>query len=170
MSKFKFEAQVFTQVEIEADSVEEARRKFLSSEFSDVFDIGGQKGDIIMAEGSAELTSEPGMKPMPFEINGNSVHDVILNLADVAYELGCAFDDEGEIAKAIYKGTDCGCVFDCDTKGITVAGYAEGADAECPSHRLDYPFSPHDFWTTLEEADAEGVQMWHEWNDEEEDA
>ena len=40
-----------------------------------------------------------------------------------------------EHAKALaekwcFKYTDCGCCFSSDSEGITVAGYAEGSDAE----------------------------------------
>jgi hypothetical protein len=50
---------------------------------------------------------------------------------------------------------------------VTVSGYAEGADAECEVHRLYFPFDGEYWDAALEEADYEGCQMWHEWNDDE---
>ena len=69
------------------------------------------------------------------------------------------------IAKAIYKATACGCVFSYNDTKVTVSGYAEGADADCPAHILIFPFEEGEFWSAIEKADAEGCEMWHEWND-----
>lgn len=74
---------------------------------------------------------------------------------------------EGMLSKHVFKATQCGCVFVKRPDGVIVAGYAEGADAECTEHHLTYPFQMDDFWSELEEADDEGVAMWHEWNDTE---
>jgi hypothetical protein len=82
----------------------------------------------------------------------------------LADEVGVEHPDR--IAKAIFKATECGCVFSYDATSVTVSGYAEGADAECQPHTLTFPFTMEDFWSSIEEADAEGVEMWHEWNDE----
>ena len=95
---------------------------------------------------------------------------MINNIKELALYLGVPACFQGEYGKAvervIFKHTDCGCVFDHDQDGIEVAGYAEGADAECPTHRLDYPFDEYDFEATLEQADDEGCVLWHEWNDD----
>lgn len=77
---------------------------------------------------------------------------------------------EGAIAKHVFKYTQCGCVFVKRQDSVTVAGYAEGADADCEERRLTYPFPMGDFWSELDEADAEGVALWHEWNNTEDDA
>ena len=85
----------------------------------------------------------------------------IRNFSDLQDEVGTE-----NVAKALYKGTECGIVFIDDDAGVAVAGYAEGADAECGSIRLDYPFESEDFWTAVDEADAEGCALWDMWNDE----
>jgi hypothetical protein len=94
---------------------------------------------------------------------------MIHNIKQLAAQVGvpdCFVGDYWKaVERAVYKGTSCGCTFSHDDHGIEVAGYAEGADAECPTHRLDYPFSVEAFWCTLEQADEEGCEMWHEWND-----
>ena len=69
------------------------------------------------------------------------------------------------VAKHVFKYTQCGCVFVKLPDGVSFAGYAEGSDADCTEHRLTYPFQMADFWSELEEADAEGVALWHESND-----
>jgi len=93
---------------------------------------------------------------------------MIHNIKQLAEHVGVPACFQGEydkaVARLVYKYTDCGCTFDHDQNGIEVAGYAEGADAECPTHRLDYPFSGEAFWCTLELADEEGCEMWLRWN------
>lgn len=95
---------------------------------------------------------------------------MVHNIRQLAEHVGvphCFTGDYGKaVERAVYKGTECGCTFAHDVNGIEVAGYAEGADADCPTHRLDYPFSVEAFWLTLMDADQEGVDMWNEWNDE----
>lgn len=86
----------------------------------------------------------------------------ITSLADLATHIGC---DPARILRLLFKDTDCGVVFNHDEKGVTVCGYAEGADAECMDHRLDYPFHEAEFWKAVEEADAEGGALWEEWNE-----
>ena len=78
------------------------------------------------------------------------------------------------LEKWVFKGTDCGCVFgtmlttdqSADPEGIYVGGYAEGSDAELPLHTLEWGFTIEEFNAALDEADAEGVEAWHEANDE----
>ena len=72
---------------------------------------------------------------------------------------------EERIAKAVYSHTRCGCVFRKVSEGVEFAGYAEGAEAECYLYQLSYPFDMDTFLRELDEADAEGVELWHEWND-----
>ena len=64
------------------------------------------------------------------------------------------------LKKWVFKGTDCGCVFGDDEKGVYVGGYAEGSPAELPPHRLEYPFKLEDWNVALSTADEEGVEEW----------
>ena len=74
--------------------------------------------------------------------------------------------------KSVFKGTACGCVFDADEKGVLVCGYAEGSDAELPTHYLKWGFTMDEYNAALAQADAEGTDEWHlayndmEFNDE----
>ena len=70
------------------------------------------------------------------------------------------------LRKWVFKGTECGCIFDSDEKGIMVGGYAEGSDAELPMHNLDWGFTIKEFTEVLEFADEEGVTAWHEANED----
>ena len=70
------------------------------------------------------------------------------------------------LRKWVFKGTECGCIFDSDEKGIMVGGYAEGSDAELPMRGLDWGFTIEEFTEALDDADREGVTAWHEANDE----
>ena len=87
---------------------------------------------------------------------------IINTLSDLAKDIGC---DRDAISKALFKGTSCGVSFMTTEKGISIAGYAEGAgDAECMPHELNYPFESKDFWKALETADIEGCELWDEYN------
>ena len=70
------------------------------------------------------------------------------------------------LEKYVFKGTECGCVFDSDEKGIMVGGYAEGSDAELPMRGLDWGFTIEEFTEALDDADKEGCFAWLEANDE----
>jgi hypothetical protein len=70
------------------------------------------------------------------------------------------------ISKSAFKYTQCGCVFGTYPEGIYVAGYAEGSDAELPTYSLNWGFTIEEYWDALGQADAEGVEAWHEANDE----
>lgn len=68
------------------------------------------------------------------------------------------------IRKVIFKSTTCGCTFDEVPDGIEFSGYAEGADADCITHRLMYPFEMAQFYIELAQADEEGCELFDEWN------
>ena len=70
-------------------------------------------------------------------------------------------DAKAAVTKAVYKNTECGCSFDSDASGIHLSGYAEGSDAELPTHSLDWGFTYEDWNHTMADADAEGVAEWH---------
>lgn len=89
---------------------------------------------------------------------------LIKGFIDLCAEVGSAWETEASVAKRLYKDTACGISFLADDEGIELAGYAEGANVECPVHRLDYPFTSEKFWAEVEAADQEGCDMWEEWN------
>jgi hypothetical protein len=93
----------------------------------------------------------------------------IRTLKELATEIGV--DDPGRIGRVLFKSTKCGIVFNVaeDAQGITVCGYAEGADAECLPIELRFPFASDVFWNAVEQADDEGVELWHEWNDDDDE-
>ena len=70
------------------------------------------------------------------------------------------------LRKWVFRGTECGCIFDSDEKGIMVGGYAEGSDGELPMHDLDWGFTIEEFTEVLEAADKEGCIAWHEANED----
>jgi hypothetical protein len=90
---------------------------------------------------------------------------MVHNLTDLAGTIGCE-DSVAAISKALFKGTDCGIVFDGGHDYVSVCGYAEGVDAECVPYKLHYPFSTKQFWACVNLADADGVEMWLEGRDE----
>ena len=66
----------------------------------------------------------------------------------------------------VFKGTECGCVFESDEKGIIVGGYAEGSDAEIPMYDLEWGFTLEEWDAALDAADKEGCIAWHEAHDQ----
>lgn len=72
-------------------------------------------------------------------------------------------DDERRrrIAWRLFKDTACGISFYCPPEAtyVSVTGYAEGTDGECPPHNLRFPFSKREFWEAVEDADKEGVEL-----------
>ena len=68
--------------------------------------------------------------------------------------------------KSVFKYTECGCIFDANENGVRVGGYAEGSDAELPMHSLNWGFTMEEYNAALDKADDQGVEAWHEANDE----
>jgi hypothetical protein len=95
----------------------------------------------------------------------------INNCADLWFEwMGGEETEETSKAllkKWVFKGTECGCVFKSDEKGIKVGGYNElGESAELPTYDLKWGFTLNAFKEALDYADADGVEAWHEANED----
>lgn len=92
----------------------------------------------------------------------------INNIVELAAHVGVPScfrgSHEAAIARIVFKNTECGCVFAANAHQVEIAGYAEGADAECPTHVIEYPFDAQRFWSVLDQADEEGCEMWYRWN------
>ncbi len=95
---------------------------------------------------------------------------MICNLDDLAHTIGAGHQTEESIAKRLFKDTECGITFSAHAAGVTVAGFAEGSDAECPPHALDYPFSAEEFEAAITEADTEGCEAFDDANEYDEHA
>lgn len=89
---------------------------------------------------------------------------IINNIFELAVAVGTPEDRVSLIGRAVYKYTECGCVFNETATGVTVCGYAEGADAECVPIALDYPFTLEEWESALDQADEDGCDLWNEWN------
>jgi hypothetical protein len=71
------------------------------------------------------------------------------------------------LRKHIFKGTECGCVFRSDEKGVVVGGYNElGGEGELPTYDLKWGFTINAFKEALDYADADGVEAWNEANED----
>jgi hypothetical protein len=82
---------------------------------------------------------------------------VINTIAELAEHLGTESD---RVGRRLYKDTSCGIGFHHDASGVTVSGYCEGTDADCPAHHLAWGFSAEQFDAAVEEADQDGCAMW----------
>lgn len=86
---------------------------------------------------------------------------MIRNLLDLSMHLGCA-ETVASISRRLYKDTECGISFWADRTSVSVAGYAEGTDAECQPYVLTFPFTDTEFDKAVENADAEGCLLFDE--------
>lgn len=84
---------------------------------------------------------------------------MINNLADLAIHLGAKEPTVESIAHRVYKDTSGSC-FTADETKVTVAGYVEGCDGECPRHELAFPFTPDAFDEALKDCDREADELW----------
>jgi hypothetical protein len=103
---------------------------------------------------------------------------MIKNLQDLAHHVSAARDastgatDEetaSSIGRRLYKDTDCGICFSAKATGVSMAGYAEGSNAECSDIDLDFPFTGEAFDAAVKEADEEGSALWDECNQDQTD-
>ena len=103
---------------------------------------------------------------------------MIKNLQDLAAHVSAARDastgatDEetaSSIGRRLYKDTECGIGFTAKPNGVEVAGYAEGANAECHDIFLAYPFTGEAFDAAVKQADEEGCALWEMWNSDQTD-
>lgn len=75
--------------------------------------------------------------------------------------------DTNDIERMLFKHTNCGCCYLAKEDYVSVVGYAEGSgDAECPEHRLYFPFTIEEWCDAVEAADQEGCELWEECNEE----
>ena len=66
------------------------------------------------------------------------------------------------LAKRLFKDTSSGCCFYRNPVYVSVSGYVEGWDGQCPSHRLDFPFTAAQFWAEVSAGDKEACEIWNE--------
>jgi len=65
-----------------------------------------------------------------------------------------------KLRKTVYKYTDCGAWIVREDCRVIVGSTVEGADAEVQPIRLDYPFSPQQYWEALEALESEADLIW----------
>jgi len=70
------------------------------------------------------------------------------------------------IAKAVYKGTDCGACVTFDREGAHCGSIVEGSQAEVTRPVLVWGFDHKDFWDLLDSIEKEACELWHEANDD----
>ncbi len=97
----------------------------------------------------------PANEPIP-DPDENMINDE----RDLAEWLGV--DEPQSIARALYKATRCGIGYYATDTYVTVSGYCEGVEAECPSYALLYPFPAEEFDRACQSADQDGCDLWNE--------
>lgn len=86
----------------------------------------------------------------------------IRNASDLAALLGANGTSEEALSRRVYKATDCGAWLAKTHDGVQVGSIVEGTDATTDTHDLQYPFTPAEFWTALEEVEAEASYIWNQ--------
>ena len=97
--------------------------------------------------------------------SGEGDEAVICSVNDLCGHLGTTPD---RLERDMFKYTECGMPIAWDDEKVTLCVYAEGADAEW-SHDLFFPFTAKEFDNMVEVVEEESEELWHEWNDDEED-
>lgn len=99
------------------------------------------------------------------ELSGTGDQTVICSVNDLCDYLDTTPD---RLKRDMFKYTKCGMPIAWDDEKVTLCVYAEGADAEW-SHDLFFPFTGKDFNHMVEVVEEESDELWHEWNDDEEE-
>ncbi len=73
-------------------------------------------------------------------------------------------DSSKYLKKRLFKDTTCGACFSVhkDLCGVSVSGYVEGLDVECPVHNFTFPFHIDDFRAAVQVCDTEANEIWTE--------
>lgn len=70
-----------------------------------------------------------------------------------------------DIARRVYKDTSCGVCYLANENGVTLSGYAEGDQGQCPEYLLMWgKFNGEMFIQAMEEADRDGCERFDELN------
>lgn len=136
---------------VEADSDEEADKKLLAGVIEKKFNRVTSQDCYEGWEYKSHITAE----------------EVITSADDIAKLYG--EKDASSLERALFKYTDCGMCEEWDDKKITLVGYVEGCDAEHPNETLYFPFTVEKFREVRDRLEKEADEMWHEWNDSEEE-
>lgn len=99
------------------------------------------------------------------KVSGTGDGAVICSVEDLCRELGTTTDD---LERYMYEHTECGMPISWDDEGVTLVGYAEGADCDHPSDTLLFPFTMGVFNDTVATLEVEADELLHGWNDAEE--
>ena len=97
--------------------------------------------------------------------SGKGDETVICSVNDLCDYLGTTPD---RLERDMFKYTACGMPIAWDDDKVTLCVYAEGADSEW-SHDLFFPFTAKEFNNLVDYVEEESEQLWHEWNDDEEE-
>lgn len=102
-------------------------------------------------------------------VNGKTGINSVTQLATI-YGFDGEVRDAGKyLKKRLFKETDCGVCFSVhnDMTGVSVSGYVEGVDCECPEHELIFPFHIDDFTAAVKACDDEAEEMLQQWESQE---
>lgn len=72
-------------------------------------------------------------------------------------------------SKRIYKGTACGAWLSAEGNVVSVGSIVEGADVDCETRWLEWPFSSDEFWKMVNDVEAEADEIWTEWHTDDEE-
>jgi hypothetical protein len=93
----------------------------------------------------------------------------IHNVAELCEQLGVEHPEQ--IARCLYKATDCGAWIRLSADSVLVGSIVEGADFGTATYRLRYPFTMEDFDARIQaiEVEADAIWQWANLEGEDED-
>lgn len=89
---------------------------------------------------------------------GRVVKVGIMNVEELAAVLGWSPSDIGTYP---LSGTKCSILLAHNDKGISLAAYCAGVDANIKPTFLEWGFTSSKFWRSVQETDDEGVALWN---------
>lgn len=140
---------------VDAEDDSQADKKLLAGEYEKKVEIANNRDDYLGYQYN-------GCE----KYSGTGNETVICSIEDLCDYLDTTPD---RIKRDMYKNTNCGMPIYWDENGVALVGYVEGADCDGPSATLLFPFVAKEFQKTVQYLEDEAEEMWHMWNDEEED-
>ena len=90
------------------------------------------------------------------------------NMTELLSLRRCGEETFHDLSRSTYKYTSCGAWVSEDEQGVTLGSIVEGADYDCQSITLKYPFKIDEFWRAIQSIEDEADLIWKRENEDHE--